>query len=173
MEYLMTYGWAILIIAVVLGALFSLGVFSSGSFLGSTCIASAGYLCSSLRWVSSNAVLLATVGQNTGTSWTAVVFAYVPQGTSLNANGIPQVIPTAVTANVPLNSGSTTSLALSVIASNGLSILPSISSTIGTSTSGTLWACFQTSGATITVNAFNALSGCQYIQIATLTTRAS
>jgi hypothetical protein len=32
MEYLMTYGWAILIIAVVLGILFQLGVFSSGSF---------------------------------------------------------------------------------------------------------------------------------------------
>ena len=33
MEYLMTYGWAILIIAVVLGALYSLGLFS-GSTLG-------------------------------------------------------------------------------------------------------------------------------------------
>ncbi len=33
MEYLMTYGWAILIIAVVLGALFSLGVFHAGSFI--------------------------------------------------------------------------------------------------------------------------------------------
>ncbi len=32
MEYLMTYGWAILIIAVVLGALFSLGVFNPNSF---------------------------------------------------------------------------------------------------------------------------------------------
>ncbi|MEM4097576.1 MAG: LamG-like jellyroll fold domain-containing protein [Candidatus Micrarchaeaceae archaeon] len=32
MEYLMTYGWAILIIAVVLGALFSLGVFNPMSF---------------------------------------------------------------------------------------------------------------------------------------------
>ncbi len=32
MEYLMTYGWAILIIAIVLGALFSLGVFSSSNF---------------------------------------------------------------------------------------------------------------------------------------------
>ena len=30
MEYLMTYGWAILIIAVVLGALFGLGVFNAG-----------------------------------------------------------------------------------------------------------------------------------------------
>ena len=32
MEYLMTYGWAILIIAVVLGVMFQLGVFSSASF---------------------------------------------------------------------------------------------------------------------------------------------
>ena len=32
MEYLMTYGWAILIIAVVLSVLFQLGVFSSGNF---------------------------------------------------------------------------------------------------------------------------------------------
>ncbi len=32
MEYLMTYGWAILIIAVVLAALFQLGVFSGGNF---------------------------------------------------------------------------------------------------------------------------------------------
>ncbi len=32
MEYLMTYGWAILIIAVVLGALFELGFFNSSAF---------------------------------------------------------------------------------------------------------------------------------------------
>ncbi|MGC8478428.1 MAG: LamG-like jellyroll fold domain-containing protein [Candidatus Micrarchaeia archaeon] len=32
MEYLMTYGWAILIIAVVLGALFQLGVFNGNNF---------------------------------------------------------------------------------------------------------------------------------------------
>ncbi|MEM3661833.1 MAG: hypothetical protein QXG73_03325, partial [Candidatus Micrarchaeaceae archaeon] len=32
MEYLMTYGWAILIIAVVLGALYSLGIFNSTNF---------------------------------------------------------------------------------------------------------------------------------------------
>jgi hypothetical protein len=31
MEYLMTYGWAILIIAVVLGVLYQMGVFNSSS----------------------------------------------------------------------------------------------------------------------------------------------
>ena len=32
MEYLMTYGWAILIIAVVLGAIYSLGLFNATAF---------------------------------------------------------------------------------------------------------------------------------------------
>lgn len=34
MEYLMTYGWAILIIAVVLGALYQLGIFNPSTFQG-------------------------------------------------------------------------------------------------------------------------------------------
>jgi hypothetical protein len=45
MEYLMTYGWAILIIAVVLGAMFSLGIFGGAGVLGTTCIADSGFLC--------------------------------------------------------------------------------------------------------------------------------
>jgi len=48
MEYLMTYGWAILIIAVVLGALFSLGVFSGSSLIGNACIAGPGFLCNQM-----------------------------------------------------------------------------------------------------------------------------
>ena len=34
MEYLMTYGWAILIIIVVVGALFAMGVFKGGTTVG-------------------------------------------------------------------------------------------------------------------------------------------
>ncbi len=67
MEYLMTYGWAILIIAVVLGALFSLGVFSGSSLLGTSCIASPGYSCSNP--ILNNAGTLSfTFGQNTGST---------------------------------------------------------------------------------------------------------
>ncbi len=46
MEYLMTYGWAILIIAVVLAALDFLGVFNGNTFVGPSCLATPGYLCS-------------------------------------------------------------------------------------------------------------------------------
>ena len=48
MEYLMTYGWAILVISVVLGALFSLGVFSGSNFEGTACIPNPGFYCSGI-----------------------------------------------------------------------------------------------------------------------------
>jgi len=44
-EYLTTYGWAILIMAVVLGALYSLGLFSPGTFAGQECLLPAGLSC--------------------------------------------------------------------------------------------------------------------------------
>jgi hypothetical protein len=45
MEYLMTYGWAILIIAVVLSALFMLGLFNPSTFVSSQCIFPAEFSC--------------------------------------------------------------------------------------------------------------------------------
>lgn len=44
MEYLVTYGWAILVIAVVLGILFYFGVFSPHS-VSNSCIPESGYYC--------------------------------------------------------------------------------------------------------------------------------
>jgi hypothetical protein len=66
MEYLMTYGWAILIIAVVLAALYSLGIFTGSSLAGASCIASPGYYCQNIA-LNSAGLLSFTFGQNTGT----------------------------------------------------------------------------------------------------------
>jgi hypothetical protein len=65
MEYLMTYGWAILIIAVVLATLFSLNVFNAGASLGIACIGTPGYSCS-LPSITQNGQLTFTLGQGTG-----------------------------------------------------------------------------------------------------------
>ena len=45
MEYLMTYGWAMLIIAVVLSALYVLGLFSPNTYVSSQCIFPAQLSC--------------------------------------------------------------------------------------------------------------------------------
>ncbi|MDE1856452.1 MAG: hypothetical protein KGH98_00025 [Candidatus Micrarchaeota archaeon] len=101
MEYLMTYGWAILVIAVVLGALFSLGVFSSSSVLPQGCVAASGYLCSGqvLLPNAANAItptsLTFTFGQNTGSTIYNAFIAVSGQGSAVNNVGFP----TAVSVN--------------------------------------------------------------------------
>jgi len=170
MEYLMTYGWAILIIAVVLGALFSLGVFSSSNLLGTACIASSGFLCSnpayghgvpgSGNWPAGNITI--SVGQNTGTTWTSANFTFVPIGTSLTASGLPNIPFNAYPANTyygsiskGLISGQQVKISLPVYAVNGLI-------SVGKPATGAIWAQYTTS------------SGVQqYVEVATLNVKAS
>ena len=129
MEYLMTYGWAILIIAIVLAALFSLGIFSSSSFTGTTCIATSGFLCSNPIWTSGN--LIVTLGQSTGTSWTSVTFFFMPSGSATpTSDSSTGAIPASSSCNnVPLSSGQTVSCTFAL----------GLGSTPGTSTSGQMW----------------------------------
>lgn len=56
MEYLMTYSWALLVIALVLVALFTLGVFNPSSVISSQCILPAGLSCVSVYMVSNGLV---------------------------------------------------------------------------------------------------------------------
>ncbi len=70
MEYLMTYGWAILIIAVVLAALFAIGIFTNPG-LGVSCVAASGYTCTSIALAetgSNNVSLSFTFGQTSGST---------------------------------------------------------------------------------------------------------
>jgi hypothetical protein len=45
MEFLMTYGWAILVVLVAIGALAYFGVLSPGKFLPESCVIAPGYSC--------------------------------------------------------------------------------------------------------------------------------
>ncbi len=85
MEYLMTYGWAILIIAVVLGALYSLHVFSSASLLPQACIATAGYECSNPVLSGLSGTLTLSLGQFTADDWSSgSSLCLVPTGYTYN-----------------------------------------------------------------------------------------
>lgn len=96
MEYLMTYGWAILIIAIVIVALFSLGVFNSSQLLPTSCVAvSSGYNCATPVYHSG--VLTLLLGQATGTNWVTANIIFIPQGVT-----VPQassVSPTTLICN--------------------------------------------------------------------------
>ena len=60
MEYLMTYGWAILVVLIALGALFYLGVFSPRT--PNSCVGSAPITCGDVKADASDDTLLLSVG---------------------------------------------------------------------------------------------------------------
>jgi hypothetical protein len=67
-EFITTYGWALVIIVVVLAALYNVGLFSGNAFTGTSCIAQVGFLCSNPVLNSSGAVTVQfgeSVGQIT------------------------------------------------------------------------------------------------------------
>jgi len=64
LEYLITYGWVILIITIALAALLALGVFNPSSIVSDTCTFPADFSCSSTT-LSSNGLLSASIVQNT------------------------------------------------------------------------------------------------------------
>ncbi len=69
MEYMVTYGWAIIIIAVALAALVALGVFNPATFTGQECIMAAGFSCINY-FLASNGVLTLNLEQATPTTVT-------------------------------------------------------------------------------------------------------
>ncbi len=61
MEYLMTYGWAILIIGVVLAALYELNVFTPSNYISPICTLPAGFTCES-NFLYGNGLILLNIG---------------------------------------------------------------------------------------------------------------
>jgi len=64
MEYLVTYGWAILVLTVALAALFSLGLLSPGKFAAQQCVVSSGFACLGYS-LASNGILYLNLQQST------------------------------------------------------------------------------------------------------------
>jgi hypothetical protein len=119
MEYLMTYSWAILVIALVLAALFALGLFNPGSVLSSQCILPAGLSCVNVYMVSNGLVsinlLQATTTPINITAWgcnanQTVAHMYCPGGVcpAPPANQIKMQIGANYTYNVECWGGSST-----------------------------------------------------------------
>ncbi len=63
-EYLITYGWVILVIAIALGALYALGVFNTNFITPNTCIMTASFSCLSAT-LASNGGMYVRISQDT------------------------------------------------------------------------------------------------------------
>ena len=181
MEYLMTYGWAILIIAVVLAALYSLNVFNAGASLGggNPCIGQSGISCSKAL-LTSTGLLSFTIG-NGGASIFNAVFSCVATSNSvsptslayntLTSTGVGNTIaiyPGTAGNDIVTSANITNSQTLSI---SGVQCWPttgtasSTFSPIGTSFTGQIWMAYNPTSATSPVN--------QYVKIATIAVKSS
>jgi hypothetical protein len=156
MEYLMTYGWAILIIAVVLGVLFSLGIFSGNNLLGTACIAYQGYYCAN-PILGSGGTLTVTLGQNFGTNYGSssdpVIFSCgnqtsTPNNAGFMSSGTDNVIPGG-----ELASGQTMSIDMICAGTGALGTVSALGASgsipIGSAFTGAIWINYQTGGANV------------------------
>jgi hypothetical protein len=66
MEYLMTYGWAILVIIIVIAVLFYIGVLNPKNVTPTSCTFPPGMTCASFKLVQTDGTLDLRVGQATG-----------------------------------------------------------------------------------------------------------
>ena len=104
MEYLMTYGWAILVIAIVLVALYALGVFNGSAFLHPSCIESSGYICTNQTALpngATNVLVGFSFGQNAGSTVYNGIIGVASQTGGTNSAGFPS--NTAITQNAICN----------------------------------------------------------------------
>ena len=102
MEYLTTYGWSILVIAVVVLALYMTGAFNAGSAsLPTECLAQQGFLCATPA-MDTTGNLLVTIGQMSGTTYDITGLACVSTD---NAPSGSQFIPFYTTVESGLETG--------------------------------------------------------------------
>jgi hypothetical protein len=104
MEYLMTYGWAILIIMVVLAVLFYLGVLNPAGLTPNQCTFPAGVTCVTYKLMANTGQLVLDLGQGTGKTIRVT-------GVYCTSNSTSSYSPTNVTyspagTNVTITSGS-------------------------------------------------------------------
>ena len=85
MEFLMTYGWAILVVLVAIGALAYFGVLNPSRFLPSSCTIAPGMGCDDFKATPTTVQLLLRNGL--GSDLTAVSVAIVGCTASTEANG--------------------------------------------------------------------------------------
>ena len=138
MEYLMTYGWSILIIAVVLGALYALGVFGGAASLGTACIPVAPFLCSNPSLTTAG-LLSFTLGQNSQSTQYNIALACAATSNSL---GLPNTGSADPWYYVNTNGVASESTGGSNSPANTLSLVP------GQQLAVSGIQCYQSSGAT-------------------------
>ncbi len=88
MEYLMTYGWAILLIAIVAGVIFGSGLLNPASATSSFCSLEAGFSCEQY-YMYANGILSVSVLQTTSGPLTVTAIGCNTNATQITTANVP------------------------------------------------------------------------------------
>jgi hypothetical protein len=143
MEYLMTYGWAILIIAIGVATLSALGIFNGGSGATNGCSTQPNFSCTNPIY-STNGII-ATISQDSGQeyydSWVFVASA----AQELGGDGLPQNMSTANMVNtgeLPSSQPETFYFVSNTETTAGG--IPTTNIPVGTQFTGSIWLAYCT-----------------------------
>jgi len=98
-EFLMTYGWAVLIILAVIAVLFYLGVLNTGNSAAKSCAFPAGFTCAEFS-VDDSGRLYLDLGQATGRTITVTGIGCATGGSAPSLTSVSVVIGNGMHANV-------------------------------------------------------------------------
>ena len=158
MEYLMTYGWAILVIAVIITVLFALGLFN-GVSAPTSCVAQLGYTCANPSYTSN--VVSFTFGQSTGRYYYAVNVFVASESLGLDSSNKPANISSYSYAIGSLAPGQTVTVDFNSLAQGG--IQPD--APVGTPLAAYVWLGYCTNS--------QCAGGVQYSKVAAINAQAS
>lgn len=158
MEYLMTYGWAILLLVIVIYAILDLGIFNQQQHIHSECTSLTGYNCGLPVYSHTTGNLTVLLTQSTGTTWDTANVYFVPIGTP-TPGGVPSSIINNPANGNYLKSGLPNGIGQTVI----VPVSSPLNTPVGEQQDGALWAAYQL--------APNAKT--YYIEVATMVITAS
>ena len=133
MEYLVTYGWAVLIIAVVVAALYYLGVFNNSNTGANGCLAATGYTCRSPLLLQ-NSNISFTFGQYAGVR--TIYNVALACASSVTTSGLPSPSPLSGSPQAAMVYLSTTGAATTFVSNAAVSGFLSLAPGQTTSVSG-------------------------------------
>jgi len=141
MEFLMTYGWALLVVLVAIGALAFFGVLNPGQFLPDTCTMPPGISCLESQATGSNSVVTLVVQNGFGDNMDNVVW-----GLNITNVGTPINCAEGTGGSSPLVSGTSNTIAFdcSLVGGSGLSA--------GSNIKGDVYIEYSLAGSTLTHN---------------------
>lgn len=146
MEYMMTYGWAILIIVIVLVGIVSLGIFNGSNDAPQACTTESGYACSQVIYSHATGTVTFSFSQSTGRTWTTANVYFISYANGSSVAGVPSQIINYPASGNTIGASTGSPLGSGLVSGQITPVTLTVSGpnvTVGNPAGGKLWVAYQ------------------------------